>query len=262
MAIRGLTMNHLTTPTSLAAAPVLVTQPHKLSDSFEDGFLRRLRGFSVVFPAWIAHILIVILVSVLLTGCSGMRIVDSQVAAFSKLEAAPAAGSSWRFEQLPSQQNLEDVAAVRRNKLEMMAASQLGKLGFQAKPLPSSNDAAAYTVQVTASIQRLGRGPWDPIDPWGGHGWGLAGRDYVVTGSGLVIYTPIFPRVEMPWYVREVSLLIRDTKDNRVVYETQARHEGRWADDEAVLPAMLAAAVQGFPKPPQGKRLVNIEIPR
>ncbi len=244
---------------SLAAALPAMMLRTKLSASFESRFLKRLRDFPVIFTARNAHFLIVILASILLTGCSGLRIVDSQVAAFSKLEAAPAAGSSWRFEQLPSQQNLEEVAAARRNKLEATAAQELGKLGFQAKPQPSTSSAVAYTVQVAARIQRLDRGPFDPIDTWG---WGLAGRDYVVTGSGRVIYLPIFPRYEMPWYIREVSLLIRDAKDNRVVFETQARHEGRWADDEAVLPAMFAAAMQGFPKPPEGKRMVNIEIPR
>jgi hypothetical protein len=231
--------------------------------SFDGGFLKPLRPLAGINTAWNAQFLIAFFAMILLAGCSGLRIVDSQVAAFSKLEVAPAAGSSWRFEQLPSQENLTEAAAVRRTKLEAMAALELGKIGLSPQPVASISQAA-YTVQLSARIQRLERGPWDPMEPWPGHhfGWGMPGRDYVVTGSGRVIYTPVFPRVELPWYVREVSLLIRDAKDNRVVYETQARHEGRWADDEAVLPAMFAAALQGFPKPPEGKRMVNIEIPR
>nr|WP_249661219.1 DUF4136 domain-containing protein [Variovorax sp. PCZ-1] len=198
--------------------------------------------------------------SVLLAGCSGLRIVDSQVAAYSKLEARPAQ-ASWRFERLPSQQNLQEPQAMRQIKLEAMAAQELGKWGFKPQA-ESANAAANFSVQLSARIQRLERGPFD--DPWQAHpfGWGLPGRDYVVTGSGRVIYTPFLPPIPQPWYVREVSLIIRDTSDNRVVYETKAQHEGRWADDEAVLPAMLAAALQGFPKPPEGKRMVNIEIPR
>jgi hypothetical protein len=47
-----------------------------------------------------------------------------------------------------------------------------------------------------------------------------------------------------------------------VLYETRATHDGIWADARAVLPAMLAAALQGFPVPPAGTRRVNIEIPR
>ncbi len=231
----------------------------KLSASFEGELFKRFRALAVIFRAQYAHLLIAILGIGLLSGCSGMRIVDSQVAAFSKLEAPLAAGGSWRFERLPSQQNLEEMAAARRNKLEALAELELAKLGFQAKPQPLTSSAVAYTVQLAARIQRMDRGPFDPIDAWG---WGLPGRDFVVVGSGRVIYAPVFPRIEPPWYVREVSLLIRDTKDNRIVFETQARHEGRWADDEAVLPAMISAALQGFPKPPEGKRMVNIEIPR
>lgn len=243
----------------LAATLLRQMPPTKLSASFEGELFKRFWTIAVIFRAQYAHLLIATLGIGLLPGCSGMRIVDSQVAAFSKIEAPLAAGSSWRFERLPSQQNLEEMAAARRNKFEAMAELELAKLGFQAKPQPLTSSAVAYTVQLAARIQRLDRGPFDPIDAWG---WSLPGRDYVVTGAGRVIYTPIFPRVEMPWYVREVSLLIRDTKDNRAIFETQARHEGRWADDEAVLPAMIAAALQGFPKPPDGKRMVNIEIAR
>lgn len=194
----------------------------------------------------------------MLAGCSGMRMVDSQVAAFSKLEALPAQ-TSWRYERLPSQQSLQELQAARQNKLEAMAAQELAKFGF--KPQAEKDGAAAkYSVQLSARIQRLERGPFD--DSWGSYGFGLPGRDYVVTNTGRVVYLPVFPHIPPPWYVREVGLIIRDTSDNRIVYETKAQHEGRWADDEAVLPAMFAAALQGFPKPPEGKRMVNIEIPR
>jgi Domain of unknown function (DUF4136) len=189
--------------------------------------------------------------------------VDSQVAAFSKLQAAPAAGAKWIFERLPSQQQEGNAAALRQSKLEAMATQALAKIGFASEPSSASGTPTkpAYTVQLNARIQRLERGPWDH-EPAFGYGWGLPGRDYVVTGSGRVIPIHPWPRYEQPWYVREISLIIRDAQDKQVVYETQAKHEGRWADDEAVLPAMFAAALKGFPKPPEGKRMVNIEIPR
>ena len=60
----------------------------------------------------------------------------------------------------------------------------------------------------------------------------------------------------------EASLVIRRLIDNQVVFETRAKHDGRWSDDEAVLPAMFQAALQGFPNPPRGLRRVTIEIPR
>jgi hypothetical protein len=211
-----------------------------------------------------ATYLVALLGAMLLTGCSGMRIVDSQVSAFSKLAVAPAVGATWAFERLPSQQNLEGSADIRRSKLEAAATEQLGKLGFAVMPAASSSSSVQFTVQLSARTQRLALDPYAGIDPWGHpHYWGAwPGRNAVVVGSGHVFYAPLFPRYESPWYVREVSLLIRDANSKAIVYETQAKHEGRWADDEAVLPAMLAAALQGFPKPPEGKRMVNIEIPR
>jgi len=47
-----------------------------------------------------------------------------------------------------------------------------------------------------------------------------------------------------------------------VVFETRATHDGPWADSAQILPAMLQAALQGFPAPPAGMRRVNMEIPR
>jgi Domain of unknown function (DUF4136) len=240
------------------AAHLSLMQQLKLSALFELKRHQLFGWFPDMNTRYFAHIFIVMLASIVLSGCSGMRIVDSQVAAFSKLEALSAA-TSWRYEKLPSQQNLQEVQAARQNKLEAMAAQELAKFGF--KPQAEKDATAAkYSVQLSARIQRLERGPFD--DPWGGYGIGMPGRDHVVTGTGRVIYVPVLPYIPPPWYVREVGLIIRDTSDNRVVYETKAQHEGRWADDEAVLPAMFTAALQGFPKPPEGKRMVNIEIPR
>ncbi len=273
-AIRGLIMRLLTTQTRPAALRQ-TTQRVRLFASSEGVIFKRFRQLTGVFTAQGAHLLIALLVVSSLSACSGLRIVDSQVAAFSKIETLPAA-SSWRFERLPSQQNLGDVLALRQSKLEGMAALELAKYGF--KPQPESGTAAKFSVQITGRIQRLERGPFDSgysgYGPWGGHGHGygyghghrpiggLPGRDYVVTGQGRVIYLPVLPNIPPPWYVREISLIIRDATDGKVVYETKAQHDGRWADDEAVLPAMFAAAMQGFPRPPQGKRMVNIEIPK
>jgi Domain of unknown function (DUF4136) len=263
-AIRGLTMKHLTPASSPAAVAIMPPSAILSTKSFalyNSEFLRLFRHIAGINTAWSAIFLIVLVI--LLSGCSGLRIVDSQVNAFSQLHAAPAAGAAWAFERLPSQQNLESVAQIRRTTLEAAAMRQLASVGFA--PAPAASGAAVqYTVQVSARTQRLAYGPFDHPEPGDfGHPFGgLAGRDYVVTGSGRVIYSPLWPRHNLPWYVREVALLIRDASSKAIVYETQAKHEGRWADDDAVLPAMLQAALQGFPKPPDGLRMVNIEIPR
>jgi hypothetical protein len=194
----------------------------------------------------------------LLASCASVRTIDSQVAAFSTLEQAPAIGSTWRFEQLPSQQELKGASVVKRRALEALAASELAKIGFAAQPLLDTTRHADYTVQLSTRIQRFAP---EPMDAWAYPMWGYLSQGDISLGTGHLIFSPFFRRFEPPWYLHEVSLLIRDNKDSRVVYETQALHQGRWADDEALWPAMLAAALQEFPKPPAGKRVVNIQIP-
>jgi hypothetical protein len=67
---------------------------------------------------------------------------------------------------------------------------------------------------------------------------------------------------EAPWFKRELTILMRDLSTGQVMYETRALHDGVWSDTLAVLPAMLDAALTGFPQPPPGTRRINIEIPR
>jgi hypothetical protein len=259
---------------SPAALPSKATRQRKLSALFESAtpakFFKAFVPFDHTGRARGAIYFVASFAFAALTGCSGMRIVDSQVSAFSQLQSAPEAafkGATWTFERLPSQQQLEGAAAARQSKLEAMAEKALGDVGFARTSLPAAPPGSgvaaqpSFTAQLSARIQRLERGPFDHEPLWG-PGFGLPGRDYVVTGSGRVIPVGPWPRTELPWYVREISVLLRDAKDKRVVYETQAKHEGRWADDEAVLPAMFAAALQGFPNPSAGPRMVNIEIPR
>ena len=73
---------------------------------------------------------------------------------------------------------------------------------------------------------------------------------------------PLFPHLTTPYYQREVSLVLRDARSARVVYETQASHDGPWADNPTLWAALLDAALQGFPQAPAGPRRVVIEVPR
>jgi len=86
----------------------------------------------------------------------------------------------------------------------------------------------------------------------------------VVTSDGKFLYMPMpmFMEIQSPCYQRKVSLVIRDAASGRVVYETQAAHDGRWGGSEPLWGAMLNAALQGFPQAPEGPRQVNIEVPR
>ena len=92
----------------------------------------------------------IILVAVLaLSGCSGMRLVDSDVTAFSAWSSAPPGPNTrYRFERLPSQIS----AGADQDKVEAIATTSLAKVGM-ALSLPD----AKYAVQVVAATEVLQR---------------------------------------------------------------------------------------------------------
>lgn len=192
--------------------------------------------------------------SLLLGGCASVYLVDNQVQSFPRWEAGqvPASPQSYRFERLPSQR--EGAAAASQDRLEELTRAVLARAGWNRVDAP---DSAPWTVQVQASANRLPRAPWE--DPWSGWGpgWGL-GLTHFNGGWG----GSLFMRVDTPYHERQVSLLIRHAATGRVVYETSARHDGRWNDSPELWSAMLDAALRDFPQPPQGARQVNIEVPR
>lgn len=194
---------------------------------------------------------------VLLTGCGSMRLVDNDVTSFARWQAAQgpvtgAPGSTYRFERLPSQERLPPMGSeLGQDQLEAVARQALERRGLVLQP-----DAALLTVQVgmTSVVQPGGYGS----SMYGGPGVALG------TGTGGSFIGLSFPvmRYDPPVYLRELSLVLRDSRNNAVVYETRARHSGPWADARAIWPAMLEAALNGFPNPPAGTRRVNVEIPR
>ena len=121
--------------------------------------------------------------------------------------------------------------------------------------------AARYSVQMGIHVQRsdlaagscgarvsavLWAWPVGRISLGGGAAtarwWGTSALGILAMG--------VYTRMRPPSYVREVSLVLRDTASNQVVYETRAKHESPWADSLNILPAMFDAALQGFPTPP------------
>jgi hypothetical protein len=176
----------------------------------------------------------------LLSGCATSYVLDNTVQSFSSLPALPAQ-PTYRFDRLPSQQ------APDHAQLEAMADAALHQAGLR------RDDAnPRYSVQVSARLQPV-LSPWaDPWDTWGGFGFRRRGHGFGVgTRLGMM---------ESPWYHREVSVIIRELAANRVVYETMAINDGPWSSSASVLPAMFQAAMQGFPAPPAGPRVVNIQV--
>ena len=203
--------------------------------------------------------------ALLLSACSGLRLVDTDVVSFAQWPAAaPAPGSSYRFERLPSQQSALPQSGISgmelsQDQLEDIARTALDKVGL--RNIPS---AAVFNVQVSASTRYAPRYPYNGSAFGAGFG-GFRGTGVALgAGSAGSFIGFSFPlgMTESPLYLREVSILVRDAKSNAVVYESKATHSGVWSDAQAVLPAMFEAALQGFPTPPAGPRRINIEIPR
>ena len=184
-----------------------------------------------------------------LTACSGMRVVDSDVTAFSAWTAAPPApGTRYRFERLPSQQS----ANTQQDRIEALATTSLSKVGMALSPAD-----ARYSVQVALSTEIVQRYP-EPGFGYGGPGVSIGGGSF---GTSIGLSFPIGLGGEAS-YRRTVSILMRELSNQKVVFETRALHAGSGGDAFAVLPAMLDSALLGFPQPPSGTRRVNVEIPR
>jgi hypothetical protein len=207
-----------------------------------------------------------------LSGCASVFLVDNQVQSYARWSdqptptgtapTIPQAPQVFRFDRLPSQQDSRSGAG--QDELEKLAAIALAKVGWTPA---AAGVTAPWTVEVSGGTLRLPRAPWEsPYDGyWGGGfgpGFGFPGRDYVVTGTGQIIYAPLFLRMDTPYYKREVSVVIRHAASGRVVYETRAAHDGRWNSSNPLWSAMLDAALSNFPTPPAGLRQVNIEVPR
>ncbi len=186
----------------------------------------------------------------LLAGCASTYRMDSTVQSFSTLSGIPAP-ATYRYERLPSQ--LNDPAQPR---LEAIADEALARVGLR-----RDDSAPALSVQVWGRTQQAlspwSRRHWGGWSGWGGVGLGHPGG----AGWGLGVGIPL-GGIDNPWYRREVGLVLRDIATGQVVYETRAFHEGYWIDPAQAWPALLGAALQGFPQPPQGLRRVDITIPR
>jgi len=204
----------------------------------------------------------------LLSGCASLHQLGSEVQTQSSLKSLPVAG--YRFERLPSQQAPE--LAQDQSALEAMAEKALALVGLKRDEVKPG-----YSVLVNAQVQRDPRySVWD--DPFYGAarfnmGYGsdfvnVRGRGGYRGGywngyrSGIYFGGGGFYRsYGTPLLRREVSVVIRDLSTGQVVYETHAVNESLWTDSDAVLPLMFEAAVSGFPTPPSGRRVVNVELP-
>jgi hypothetical protein len=266
-AIKGLTMRALHRRPTLSA----LTEP-------AGPVLKHLKHLGQLVHGFTAQAAIYLIASIgllNLSACSSVRLIDSQVSTFSSTPAWPP-DARYRFERLPSQQAQPE----RQTQLEDMAETALRKVGAvrsgngtvaTAAVVGAGAGAANTTATATATA------PANPAKPThivqltvrsqevaasSGFGFSLLEPDYVVAGNGRLI--PLYHRahISSPLYQREVSIVLRHIGTNAVVFESKAVNDNPWPDTDAILPALLDAALQGFPNPPSGVRRVAVEIPR
>lgn len=197
--------------------------------------------------------------SLALAGCATVMRVDNEVQSHPRWAerggGIPQAPQVFRFERPPSQEGGRAGASL--DMLERLAAQSLARAGWTPA---AGNVRAPWTVEVSALVVQLPRAPWEsPYDSF----YGPFGPRWVHPyGPGYGFHGPVFPRLESPYYQRRVTVLVRNAGNGQVVYETSAAHDGRWNSTESLWQAMLDAALQGFPSAPEGRRRIDIDVPR
>ncbi len=191
--------------------------------------------------ARITRLLLLITGSVLillLGGCATSRMIDAEVQSFTGgvVATAPA---SYRFERLPSQSD-----SGLQNQLESQAAQALELVG-----LTRSDSEPRYTVQLSIRVEQYNRHPYQINRQWG----------FMGTEPGMPWNVGMAFAMEPPWYRHIVHIVMRDSKDAKIAFESSAAHEGPWADTLNLLPVLLKAALHDFPQ--AGRRSVRLELP-
>lgn len=199
--------------------------------------------------------LAIVLLSALLFGCAGMRLMEIDLRALSTLSAPDLAdGASYRFERLLSQ----DAQPQAQAELEAIVERALA-----ASPLRRATDPLLARYSLLASARTLAYLQDDEgqLAPAGlGHG-----QAQISLGPGGHSGPLRYARPSMIFtylYRSEVTLVLRDLRSMKIVYESGARHEGPWPDRGAIYASMFEAALRDFPNPPAGARRVRVEIPR
>jgi hypothetical protein len=182
--------------------------------------------------------------AVALSGCASLNRIDNDVSSFSRWPAGRAPGT-YAFERLPSQQARPQQSQL----LEDAARQAIEQKGFT--PVPEGR-SADVSIQVGARIVETDRSPFD--DPFWYHGFGTWHRPFAYGRFGRPFWGPGWrggywgPHYHsMPYYEREVAVLIRDKRTGEPLYEARAESQGATAGLANILPAMFVAAMQSFP---------------
>lgn len=183
------------------------------------------------------HLLVVFLAAML--GACASTPPEATVQVFTP-QPRLAAGSTYRFERLPSQ-----AAQPTQAELEAAADALLARAGLR------RDDAAPrLAVQLTTFRQ-------DPV-PYGG-GWGRGGPAVGIGiaggsgggGAGIGLSFPIGGGGYRP--TQQVDVQVRDLSSGQVVFQSRAS-----GSSGASAVSLLQAALRDFPNTPPGSRQVPL----
>ncbi len=183
------------------------------------------------------------LATVVLTGCATSRNVDSEVRSFAS-PAPMAAGATYRFERLPSQE------PKAREPLEAAAQKVLSTKG-----LVRADDKASYSVQVQLDAQVLypdsmARWAYSPFS------------DRVILASDGSLWRQVRrPLMDPTWYRYSLQLVVRDLSSGNVAYETRAVHESPWSDTPNLIAPLMEAALTDFPQSQAQPKTITVVLP-
>ena len=204
-------------------------------------------------------VLSVLVATLALTGCAGLRQVSNDVSTYS-LWPADRKPATYTFERLPSQQ----ANAPQQQMLEDAAHQAMEKAGFT---LAADPQAADVTVTLGARVTAQDRSPY--YDPfwwrgglyshrfYGGY-WPYYGGSWPYY-SGFGVYYG-YPFYDTPNYEREVAMLLRDRKTGQPLYEVRVINDGYSPSINSLLPAMFEAGMKDFPHSGPNPRRVVTQI--
>lgn len=205
---------------------------------------------------WIGSLLLA--ACLLMSGCTHVIRLEHAVQTHAAWEnqRRPAPGDRFALERSPAQQTA--AASSIQGQLEIHTTEWLTRWG---STVVNETDQAEWVIQLMWRHQQSLRDLWgDPFIP--SPLWGLPGRDYVITGSGQVVWLPTPYRMPTLHHERELRIQIRNSQSSRIVYESQAIQEGPWNDSPVLIQALVEAVFTDFPMAPEGQRQVVIEQPR
>lgn len=183
------------------------------------------------------------LATVVLSGCATSRNVDSEVRSFGGTTPI-AAGATYRFERLPSQdpKALEPLEAAAQKALT-------------AKGLVRADATANYSVQVRLDAEVLVP---DTLSRWASAPF----PDRIVLAPDGSLWRQVRrPLMEPTWYRYSLQVVMRDLTNGSVAYDTRAVHESPWSDTPNLVGPLLEAALRDFPNSESKPKTITVVLP-